>query len=245
MCMADPNHEWLSSPVDLTLSKDEVHIWRAALDLPAARLQKLVKSLSADEQVRAERFHFEQHRQRFIAGRGILRTILGRYLGTEPQQLRFCYASSGKPALADDFEDRLQFNLSHSQGLALYAVTRDRQVGIDLEQLRPTADVEQIAQRFFSAQEYAVIQALPPDQKQEAFFRYWTCKEAYLKATGDGLSQLERIEVSLTPGPAKLLKIPGDRHQDWILQELKPATDYAAAIAVAGQDWQLTRWQFL
>ena len=214
--MADSNRKWLSSPVDLTLSQDEVHVWRADLDLPAARLQQLVQSLSADEQVRAERFYFEQHRQRFIAGRGILRILLGRYLSVEPQQLRFDYTSSGKPALAKTGDSRLQFNLSHSQGLALYAVTRDRQIGIDLEQLRPTADVEQIAQRFFSAQEYAAIQSLPPDQKLEAFFRYWTCKEAYLKATGDGLSQLERIEVEIIPGePVKLLRILEDLPQDW------------------------------
>ena len=245
MSMADPDREWLSSPLDLTLSKDEVHVWRAELDIPTARLQHLLQTLSADEQLRSERFYFEQHRHRFIAGRGILRIILGRYLGIEPQQLQFCYASSGKPALAETGSS-IRFNLSHSQGLALYAVTRDRQVGIDLEQLRPTADVEQIAKRFFSAQEYAAIQALSPDQKQEAFFRYWTCKEAYLKATGDGLSQLERIEVALTSAePAKLLRIPDSLHQDWILRELKPATDYVAAVAVAGQDWQLTRWQFL
>lgn len=247
--MTAHNHVWLTPPADLILSRDEVHVWQADLDPPALRLQQLAQTLSADEHSRAERFYFEQHRQRFIAGRGILRTILGYYLGIEPRQLQFCYGPRGKPALAESSgESILQFNLSHSQGLALYAVTRDRQIGIDLEYIRSVSDIEQIALRFFSAQEYAVISELPPSQKQEAFFRYWTCKEAYLKATGEGLAQLDRIEVLLTPGePVSLLSITGDlpTAQGWVLQELTPASGYLAALAVAGQGWHLTCWQFL
>jgi 4'-phosphopantetheinyl transferase len=246
--MTAHNHVWLPPPPDLTLSRDEVHVWQADLDPPASRLQQLAQTLSADEHSRAKRFYFEQHRQRFIAGRGILRTILGRYLGIEPRQLQFCYGPRGKPALAETSGGSiLQFNLSHSQGLALYAVTRDRQIGIDLECIRSISDVEQIAKRFFSAREYAVISELPPNQKQEAFFRCWTCKEAYLKATGEGLAQLDRIEVLLTPGePVTLLNVTGDLHtaQGWVLQELTPASGYLAALAVAGQGWHLSCWQF-
>ena len=242
-----PNHLWLPASADLTLLRDEVHVWRTDLDLPASRFHQLVQTLSADEQSRAERFYFEQHRHRFITCRGILRTILSRYLGIEPSQLQFCYSPRGKPFLAETTGGgTLQFNLSHSQGIALYAVTCDRQIGIDVEYIRPIADTEQIAKRFFSDREYAVIRALPPSQKQEAFFRYWTCKEAYLKATGEGIAQLDQIEVSLMPGePVSLLRISGSLQiQDWVLQELTPASDYVAALAVAGQGWHLTRWQF-
>lgn len=247
--MTAPNDLWLDPPADLTLSRDEVHVWRADLDPPASRFQQLAQTLSPDEQSRAERFYFEQHRHHFIAGRGILRTILGRYLGIEPRCVQFCYEPHGKPVLAETSGgSMLWFNLSHSNGLALYAVTRDRQIGVDLEYIRPISDAEQIALRFFSAGEYAMITSLPANQKQEAFFRYWTCKEACLKATGDGLAQLHQIEVSLMPGePVSLLNITSGPQtaQGWVLQELTPASNCVAAVAVVGQGWHLRRWQFL
>ncbi len=112
----------------------------------------------------------------------------------------------------------------------------------------PISDAEQLARRFFSAREYAVIRALPLSQKQEAFFRYWTCKEAYLKTTGDGLAQLDRIEVSLMPGePVSLVSIAGSLQiaQGWVLQKLTLASNYVAALAVAGQGWHLNCWQFI
>ena len=246
--MTTSDNEWLNPSADLTLSRDEIHVWRADLDPPTSHLQLLAKTLSADERNRAERFYFEQHRNRFIAGRGILRTILARYLGIDPSEVQFGYEPRGKPILAETSGDsRLCFNLSHSQGLALYAVGRDRSLGIDLEYIRPISDAEQLAKRFFSAQEYAVIRALPPSQKQETFFRYWTCKEAYLKATGDGLAQLDQIEILLTPEkPASELRLPSSlASQDWVLQELTPTANYVAALVVAGQGWHLRSWQFL
>lgn len=239
---------WRTPPINLVLAKNEVHVWRVNLDLPVEQIQELAKTLSADEQLRADRFYFEQHRQRFMVGRGILRTILGRYLGIEPDQLQFDYSSRGKPSLAESCAgNRVRFNLSHSQGLALYGFTQSRQIGIDLEYLRPMPDAEQIAQRFFSAGEYAVISALPPDKKQRAFFRGWTGKEAYLKATGDGLAgSLDQIEVCLTPGePARLLSIKGDSQaaSGWSLYNVTPASDYIGTLAVKGHNWHLVCWQ--
>ncbi len=177
-------------------------------------------------------------RQHFIVCRGLLRVLLSRYLKLAPQQLRFSYGRWGKPALAGHEPDsHLCFNLSHSQGAALYAVTRDRAVGVDLEQMRPLPDIEQLAKRFFSQREFAVIDSLPPAQKQVAFFKGWTRKEAYLKATGEGLSELERVEVSVAPGePATLLRIgssPGATEQ-WSMHEPTIAPGYVAAIVVAG-----------
>lgn len=240
---------WSYPPPDLALLSNEVHIWRASLDQPAWRIQELAQTLSADEYKRAERFYFEQHRQRFIAGRGILRTILSCYLGIEPSKLQFCYGNRGKPALAAIDTDRtLHFNLSHSEGLAMYAITRDREIGIDLEYIRSVPDAEQIAARFFSCRENAVFRALPPGQKQAAFFNCWTRKEAYIKAIGDGLAfSLDQFDVSLSPGePARLLGIKGSSTAaaQWSLQELTPAPGYVAALAVEGHGWRLMCWQW-
>ncbi|WP_414582366.1 4'-phosphopantetheinyl transferase HetI [Scytonema sp. PCC 10023] len=239
--MTVENHLWLPASADLTLLQDEVHVWRIDLDRPEAQLQHLAATLSSDEVCRAKRFYKEQHRQRFIAGRGILRTILGRYLGVEAQQLQFSYESSGKPVLADTFADsKLSFNLTHSVGLALCAVSCDRLVGVDLEYIRPISDVLALAKRYFSPAEYAVMCGLPPNKMQEVFFRYWTCKEAYLKATGVGIAHLEQIEVSLTPGqPAKL-----KTEEKWSLDELVPADNSVAAVAVEGSGLQLRCWQY-
>jgi 4'-phosphopantetheinyl transferase len=239
--MTATHHLWLPAPTDLTLLPDEIHVWRIELDQPEIQLQNLTATLSSDEKARAERFYFQEHRQRFIAGRGILRTILGHYLGIQPLQVQFNYQQRGKPVLADTFADSgLAFNLSHSQGLGLCAVNCTHPIGVDLEYIRPMSDIEALAKRFFLLREYEMLRSLSPNQQQEVFFRYWTCKEAYLKATGDGLSQLEQVEVSLTPTePAKLQIL-----EDWSLFELLPANNYVAAIAIANCDWNLKCWQY-
>jgi len=231
---------WLPAPTDLTLSPDDVHVWRIELDQPESTLEDFTASLSSDELARAERFYFPEHRQRFIAGRGILRAILGSYLGIAPGEVEFDYQPRGKPVLAEKFaKSGLAFNLSHSQGLGLCGVS-DRQIGVDLEYMRSIDDVEALANRFFLPREYELVRSLPPDQKQQVFFRYWTCKEAYLKATGEGIAQLEQAEIYLTlTEPAKL-----QTSTDWSLQELTPANNYVAAVAVAGGNWQLKCWQY-
>ncbi|MEH2279808.1 MAG: 4'-phosphopantetheinyl transferase HetI [Nostoc sp.] len=232
---------WLPAPRNLTLLPDEIHVWRIELQQPETQLQYLITTLSSDEIARAERFYFPKHRQHFIAGRGILRTILGRYLGIEPSQVQFNYQQRGKPVLADKFADSgLAFNLSHSQELGLCAVNCTHQIGVDLEYIRPMSDIEALAKRFFLPREYEMLRSLSPNQQQEVFFRYWTCKEAYLKATGDGLSQLEQIEVSLTPTEPAKLQIT----EDWSLFELIPANNYVAAIAVENFGWDLKCWQY-
>ena len=240
---------WIPPPADLALSSDEVHVWRASLDLPASCIQSLQPTLAADELSRAERFYFQKDRQHFIVARRLLRAILSRYLDMKPGQLRFCYSDHGKPSLAPmSGQKTLNFNLSHSDGLALYGITRGREIGIDLERVRPVAEVEQIAERFFSAQENAVFRTLPASLKHEAFFTCWTRKEAYIKARGEGLSlSLDQFDVSLVPGePAMLLSTRGDPREAlrWLLRELMPGPGYVAALAVEGHDWRLAYWQF-
>jgi 4'-phosphopantetheinyl transferase len=238
---------WLPAPENLALSPEDVHIWRAELDQSEECLAQLAATLSADEKTRAERFHFDVHRQHFIVARGILRNILGRYLGKEAGELEFCYRDRGKPTLANS-NSSVCFNLSHSEGLALYAIACGREIGIDLEFIRPLSDTEQLAKRFFSPREYAVIESLPPEQKQQAFFHLWTCKEAYLKATGEGIAGLRQVEVSLTPEtPPQLLSLPGNQplYPNWSLKQLTSASNYASAIVVAGDKWRFSYWQWV
>jgi len=228
----------------LALSTCQVHAWRASLDWPGIDVERLSRLLSLDERIRAERFYFERDRKRFVVGRGILRGILGCYLGIEPSCVQFSYGAYGKPALAAaSVGETLHFNVSHSDALALYAVTRGREIGVDVERVRPLADADSIAERYFSARENAVFRALPANEKLAAFFNCWTRKEAYAKACGEGLgAKLSTIEVSLTPGqPARLLSINDDPQETsrWFLQELSAGPDYAAALVVEGDGWHL------
>lgn len=234
-------------PPTLTLDSDEVHIWRAALDVPESQVRSLWYTLTADECQRAERYVFAKDRTHFVVARGLLRVLLGRYLGQDPPQLRFIYGPHGKPALATDTGGgTLRFNVSHSHGLALYAITRGREVGVDVERIRPEVAQEKIAERFFSPREVTLLRALPAPLQATAFFACWTRKEAYIKATGEGLTlPLDQFDVSLVPGePAALLRTAWDPQEAarWALQDLVPALDYRAAVAVAGHDWRLTCW---
>ncbi|AFZ59695.1 4'-phosphopantetheinyl transferase superfamily protein [Anabaena cylindrica FACHB-243] len=234
------NHIWLPAPKNLILSADHVHIWKINLNQPESQIQSFRETLSSEEIARAERFYFPEHRQRFIVGRGSLRAILGRYLSVNPSQVEFDYQQRGKPTLAAKFADsRVFFNLSHSQDLGLCGVTYQRLIGVDLEYIRPMSDLESLAKRFFLPKEYEVIKLLSPEQQQQVFFRYWTCKEAYLKATGDGLVQLEQVEIDLTPSESAQLLVSGD----WGLKELVPADNFAAAVVVANDDLNFQFWQ--
>jgi len=240
---------WLHPPESLALADDDVHVWRASLNLAAEHMQDLQRTLTADERERAERFHFQKDRERFIVTRGLLRAILSRYLDVEPGQLRFGYSPYGKPALLrESGGEMLRFNLSHSHGLALYAVTRGRAVGIDLEYVRADLANERIAEQFFSPREVAALRALPAGVRAEAFFNCWTRKEAYVKARGEGLSlPLNQFDVSLAPGePAALVSTRGDPLEAfrWSLQALFPGPGYVAALAVEGHSWRLRCWQW-
>jgi 4'-phosphopantetheinyl transferase len=243
------SHPQIGSSRKLSLADDEVHVWRVSLDLDTPRVQSLQRTLASDEQARADRFHFQRDRDRFIVARGLLRVVLARYLGTNPGQLRFCYSSYGKPSLVSrDGQDALSFNVSHSQELGLYAITRNRKIGVDLEYIRTDFACEQIAKRFFSSRENATLRSLTPRLKHQAFFTCWTRKEAYIKARGEGLSlPLDQFDVSMIPGePALLVNTRGDPQEanHWSLRELEPGPGYVAALAVEGQGWQLRFWQW-
>ncbi|NIR50935.1 4'-phosphopantetheinyl transferase superfamily protein [candidate division KSB1 bacterium] len=240
---------WSHPPRDLTLSRDEVHVWCTFLQQSKTQIHRLEQTLSVEEQIRMKRFYFQKDRGHFIVARGVLRDILGRYLHRQPGELNFCYNSYGKPALTPESGGKiLSFNVSHSAGIALYAITCGRSVGIDVEQVRPEFARDGIAERFFSAEEIKALRALPEDQKKDAFFNCWTRKEAFIKATGQGVSfGLENFSVSLTPHePAALLSIKGESQEDpcWSLKKLPVLPGYKAALAVEGHGWQLKKWQW-
>ena len=237
---------WDSPPSEVFASKNEVHVWRVSLD--ESRVTELRPTLSPDECARADRFHFERDRNRFIVARGSLRKILGRYLGKDPARLSFIYSQYGKPSLlAERAEDMVSFNLSHANELALIAVTRDRQIGVDIEFIRPEFASEEIAERFFSQTEVSALRALAAEMQSEAFFNCWTRKEAYVKALGEGMSMpLDQFNVSLAPGSAAaLLGNLRDAREvlRWSLQELFPGPGYTAAVAVEGHGWELKCWE--
>lgn len=225
----------------MVLSGNEIHVWIASLDQPSTVVQHLGLTLCADEQTRANRFYFRLDRDHFVAGRGLLRSILSYYLGDDPSRLRFCYGPSGKPALLEEIygNGRLHFNLSHSHGLALYAVACNRRVGVDLEFIRNIPADEQIAQYFFSAEEQASFFSVPANKRPEAFFRCWTRKEAFLKALGDGLNRpLNQNENSIVSDDSPIiLSIRENSHvtSKWSIQNLSLAQQYASAIAVEGE----------
>jgi 4'-phosphopantetheinyl transferase len=244
-----PVSAWRAAPDALKLGRDEVHVWRATLDQVPSQTGIFLRTLAADERTRAERFYFQSDRERFVVARGILRAILGGYLNRAPESLSFCYGSRGKPALSPgSSQEAIGFNLSHSGNTVLYAVTRGREVGVDLELIRPQLSAERLAERFFSPREVDALRSLPADLRRHAFFLAWTRKEAYIKARGEGLSlPLNQFDVSLIPGePAALLSAERDPQEilRWRLQELMPGPGYVAALAVEGHGWSLCCWDW-
>jgi 4'-phosphopantetheinyl transferase len=240
---------WLEPPERLILGSGAVHVWRVSLDQSSSELALFQNTLDYDERSRADRFYFRRDRERFIVARGVLRALLCRYLDRSPKSLSFSYSAHGKPALASESgADAIRFNLSHSHGTALYALTRGRELGVDLEFIRCDLEAEQIAERFFSHSEIVALRSLPLAVRKYAFFLCWTRKEAYIKARGEGLSMpLDQFDVSLIPGePAALLstKPDSDEARRWCLHNLSPAPGYAAALATKGRDWTLSCWQW-
>ncbi len=227
---------WCDPPDVFTLTHDDVHVWRVALEVHEDVVRQFEHSLAADEQLRADRFEFAQDRRRFLVRRGVLRAVLGWYLTTRPERLRFECSRYGKPSLAGQTSVRpIQFNLAHSADLAVIAVTRGREVGVDVERLDTQFDSLEIAERFFSPREAAALRGCSPSAQTRAFFHCWTRKEAYLKARGLGVTwPLDRFEVSVSPGHAALLSVCDDPAElsRWSVLDLNPVPGYVGALVV-------------
>jgi 4'-phosphopantetheinyl transferase len=212
--------------VPLSLPAGEVHWWCINLDVPSQTVSEHHAVLTEDERQRCTRLRFARDRQRFIVARGVLRQLLGCYLETEPGHLRFTYNPAGKPALSPEFGCRLRFNLSHSAGLALIALARDAEVGIDLEQVRAQPEYALVARDVFAAAEVSHLNGLPSRLRSRGFLKCWTRKEAYVKARGDGLAADDSTSDVPPPGA-------------WSLFDLRPAPGFVGAVAVEGRGWRL------
>ena len=240
---------WEAAPPLALLAADEVHVWCASLEQEPARVEALRGHLDEAERAKAGRFHFEKDRRHYVVGRGVLRDLLGRYLRVPPARVTFTYNQYGKPSLAAEFAGGgLRFNISHSGGVGLFAFTRGREIGVDVECLREDFAGREIAQHFFSRREVAALCAVPQEHFTRAFFDCWTRKEAYIKALGEGLSHpLDTFAVSLAPGePAHLLSTDRDPREAsrWSLFELTSLRGFAAALAVEGGGVRVRRYEW-
>src|SRR5436190_13219236 len=240
---------WLSYAQPNHLGEDEVHLWVVTLAVIPEKSSHFQSILSLDEQERAGRFQKIRDAQRYVAARGSLRSLLGGYLAIEPGRLQFVYDAFGKPRLAGELRaTSVSFSVSHCDDLALFGFVRGHKIGVDLERISTDIEVEDLAKRYFSPNEFQRLCSLSADQRREAFYCGWTRKEAYLKGRGEGLSYgLDGVEVSLAPGePAVILSAFDDPHvsQRWTLQHLSPAPGFIGAVAVETSDIRFLFFQW-
>jgi 4'-phosphopantetheinyl transferase len=223
----------VTAAASLENSERDIHVWTVTLPCGPEELAQLRSTLATDEKSRADRFIAPQDRSNFISARGILRKLLGTYLRRDPSGLQFEYGMHGKPFLQGQTDTSLRFSLSHSHGIAAYAIARDRNLGIDVELVREGFRSEEIAERYFSAQEREALRCLPAWESTEGFFNCWTRKEAFLKAVGSGLqTPLDSFDVTVAPQmPARFLRGVG---AEWHLEGLVSIPGYAAAVAYDG-----------
>jgi 4'-phosphopantetheinyl transferase len=223
----------------------DVHVWRVRLDVRGSAFDHLLGVLSDQERDRARRFRFDHLQQHYTIAHGALRVLLGRYLSVAPDRLRFGEGSHGKPQLImpSGPPAAVRFNLSHSTDLAVVAVAADRDVGVDIEALRPVPEMEEIARRYFSDREAIDLMQSAGDAREQNFFRIWTRKEAFIKAIGEGLScPLDSFAVSFDrDDEARVIQLRGDADaaRAWQLHPFQPALGYAGALAYRGDRLRL------
>lgn len=231
---------WQAPPAELALGPADVHVWRLALAQPRDQLDRFARTLATDEQARAARFVFDRDRNAYTAARGALRSLTGRYTGHAPEAIAFGYLAKGKPYLTSP-PGGLHLNVSHSGDYALLAFTRAGELGVDVERRRALSDLAALAKVSFSPAEHAAWSRLPPPDQLEAFFAIWSRKEAFIKATGEGVSQLAEFDVTVRADqPARLLRAPGR----WSLRDLPTIPEHAAAIVVAEGELQISCWDY-
>lgn len=233
---------WPPLAEPLQLSPQAVHVVHVPLEADDRQLDRLKANLSPDESKRADRYKVLRPKQHFIVCRAVLRRLLGECLNCLPSQVEFEYGNHGKPSLRrpEPSTPRIEFSVSHSADQALIALTVGRRIGVDIEQIDSSVQTLKLAQRFFSPREASELVALPEAIQLAGFYRGWTCKEAYLKATGFGLSfPLNKFSVSLDPRlPVELLEVidqPEELNR-WRLLSLDPAGGFAAAVMFEASD---------
>ena len=244
--VGETHSEWVVPAEHPEIHEGEVHVWRAGLEASPSAVDEFHELFSADERERAVRFRFDKHRRRFTVARGILRTLLGRYLERKPQDLTFGYSEHGKPFLAGTRTLDLRFNVSHSAEMALFGFTLGREIGVDVEQIRPDRSTREIAERFFAPREVEALFALPKEEQTNGFFRCWTRKEAYIKAKGKGLAiPLSSFAVSLVETASLVwVQDASDEAPRWRLRKIKLDGGYAGCVATRFQPADFLHWRW-
>jgi 4'-phosphopantetheinyl transferase len=225
------------------IKPNDLHIWWARTDSPELDLSLFESFLSVDEKDRADRFQFPHHRRRFIAAHGCLRSILGSYLDRAPDAIKLFTSPKGKPFLEKTGHDtELHFSLSHSNEAVLIGIALNRKIGVDIEHIRALSNMESIAGRYFSKNEINQILNTNENERTQVFFKYWTMKEAYLKARGTGLSGLQGIHIphirTDTDDYSTCFVDASDT--SWSIRPLQPTLGYSAAVAAEGSSLIVT-----
>jgi 4'-phosphopantetheinyl transferase len=239
-----PATPWPTPAALPPLEWNEVHAWVSPLHISWDERIALAKVLDTEERDRANRFRFPKHRWEFVVARGTLKEVIGRYLGFPADQVHLGSGAKGKPyLLRPETSIDLRFNLSHSGDYFLIGVAKGRELGIDIERMRPDLADDGMARTSFSEREVTAFRALPPEFQERGFFSCWSRKEAFIKATGEGVSYgLQDFDVSLAPGEEpKLLGCRRDvtATSRWMLRALDPVPGYAAALVAEGHDWRV------
>ena len=243
--------DWANPPDDLfqKLRPGQVHVWRARIEESSSQASHYRSYLSTDEIQKAERCRIPHPQYQFVVTRGILRRLLGRYLGVPPTQLRFGAQARGKPTLEDPCDTSFQFNVSHARGMALLAFTIEHPLGIDVEWVNQNVHVRDIAARYFSPREVAYLSSLPSERFNQDFFSFWTCKEAYLKMEGRGLSKgLAQCEITLQPDSVGVALSQLDK-QDQVkpcsLLRIHASPEHVGAVAVEDPTAEISYWDWI
>lgn len=210
----------------------EVHLHVTRLDTAVAE----VNGLSGDERLRSTRFRFDRDRRRYVAGRSFVRSVLAGYLDTQPHEVQLAYAARGKPELVGAAKS-LRFNFSGAGEWGMLGVARC-DIGVDVEQVRPIADLDDVARRFFAAREAETVLAAEGEERVIRFLACWTRKEAFVKATGVGIgTSLSDFEVTIAPSDTpRITHVPNERAADWSLLVPRVRDDLIAALVVRHPD---------
>ncbi len=242
--------QWGSPPGTFRLPENTAHVWRASLERSDIAERRLSDVCSLDERQRASRFRVSHEGRRFLVGRGILRSILARYLGTEPQSVPFEYGLNGKPRVAPTLSDpSIQFNVSHSAGVMLCALACNVNVGVDIEQVRALPEYDRMIELIFTESEHSAIKSLPTSEQLKALFMCWVHKEARLKATGAGLSgSLDQVATYATLIDESPPRIGVDLHErdqaSWTHLQLPRGRAFVAALAVDARSYAANCWEW-
>lgn len=239
----------LISGSTVRLANAKVHVWHASLEQPLEVGRKLEAVLSEDERQRLQEFRDWNHRQSFVVRRGILRHLLSRYTGIQPEDIRFKYTPTGKPFLAgSEGTPDIRFNLSHAGLLVLYAFSWGRQAGIDVEVMRSCGQMDETTRRILSPNELKRFQGIGRELRLQVLYNAWTRKQAFAKARGQSLSSfLREVEVSFEPNlSAELLTVAASREMAkmWSMHDIKTWEGYCAALVVEGNDYSISNKQW-